>query len=96
MNKQIEEMAREICVSRCGQVCCDACPEDNTCLYYEIAEALYNAGYRKQVEGKWKQAYNSYPRYVCTNCNHLYNNKEYKYCPYCGAKMKGDKTDEPK
>ena len=54
-----------------------------------IAEALYNAGYRKQKEGEWKQAYNNYPRYVCTNCNHLYNNKGYKYCPNCGAKMKG-------
>lgn len=49
-----------------------------------LAECLYNAGYRKHSEGMWKQAYNSYPRYVCTNCNHLFNNKEYKYCPNLG------------
>lgn len=54
-----------------------------------IAEAFYNASYRKQSEGEWKQAYNSFPRYVCTNCNHLFNNKSFKYCPNCGAKMKG-------
>ena len=62
------------------------------------AKALYNAGYRKQSEGiannatttgEWKKLYDKAPRYVCTACNHLYNNKEYKYCPNCGAKMKG-------
>ena len=54
----------------------------------EIAEYLYDIGYRKQSEGEWKLAYNSSPRYVCTHCNHLYNNKSSKYCPYCGARMK--------
>lgn len=39
--------------------------------------------------GKWKKVSEKYPRYVCTNCNHLYNNKEYKRCPFCGAKMDG-------
>ena len=48
----------------------------------------------KQSEGEWKQVYYSFPRYACTNCNHLYNNKEYKYCPNCGAKMR--KEDEGK
>ena len=54
-----------------------------------LAEHLYNAGYRKQKEGRWKKIYDKAPRYVCTACNHLFNNKEYKYCPNCGAKMKG-------
>ena len=54
-----------------------------------IAECIYDdGGYRKQSEGEWKQAYNSSPRYFCTHCNHLYNNKSFKYCPNCGAKMK--------
>ena len=39
--------------------------------------------------GKWKKVSEKYPRYACTNCHHLFNNKEYKYCPYCGAKMDG-------
>ena len=55
----------------------------------EIAEYLYSIGYRKQSEGEWKLAYNSSPHYFCSHCNHLSNNKPSKYCPYCGAKMKG-------
>lgn len=39
--------------------------------------------------GEWKKVYEKYPRYVCTSCNRLYNNKGYKYCPNCGAKMNG-------
>ena len=58
------------------------------------AEKMTAKGYRKQSEGEWKQVYYSFPRYACTNCNHLYNNKEYKYCPNCGAKMR--KEDEGK
>ena len=53
------------------------------------AEALYNAGYRKQSEGEWKKVSDKFPRYRCTICGHLYNNREYKYCPFCGARMKG-------
>jgi rubrerythrin len=52
----------------------------------EFAERL---GYRKQSEGEWKKVYDKAPRYVCMTCNHLYNNKGYKYCPNCGVKMKG-------
>lgn len=45
------------------------------------------------VHAYWKQVSEKYPRYVCTACNHLYNNKEYKHCPFCGAimSMKGKK-----
>jgi rRNA maturation endonuclease Nob1 len=42
----------------------------------------------KIQHGKWKTVSDKYPRYVCTNCNHLFNNKEYKYCPFCGADMR--------
>ena len=87
--KQIDEMAKEMCEC-CREAVTNNTCEDSLCIgVLKHAEALYDAGYRKQSEGKWKQAYNNYPRYVCTNCNHLYNNKEYKYCPSCGAKMKG-------
>lgn len=39
------------------------------------------------VHAHWKQVSEKYPRYVCTACNHLFNNKGFKYCPFCGAKM---------
>lgn len=55
-----------------------------------VAIKMTAKGYRKQSRGEWKQAYNSFPRYVCTNCNHLFNNKTFKYCPNCGARMKGE------
>ena len=85
MKEQIEEMAKATMKhceidNQCGSCYWSTC---NECL----AEILYNAGYRKQKRGEWKQAYNNYPRYVCTACNHLYNNKGYNYCPNCGAKM---------
>lgn len=53
------------------------------------AEKMTAKGYRKQSEGVWIKKYDKAPRYVCSVCNHLFNNKEYKYCPNCGAKMKG-------
>ena len=42
--------------------------------------------------GEWKKLYDKAPRYVCTACNHLYNNREYKFCPNCGAKMDGERS----
>ena len=82
--KQIEEMAEAIFHNcNCG-------------LFFSEAEkiarfVIEEQGYRKQSMGEWKQAYNSYPRYFCTHCNHLFNNKSFKYCPNCGAKIKGGK-----
>ena len=88
-NKQIEEMAKVIksSLDNLGSGNHHFTGEEISTMF---AEALYHAGYRKQKRGEWKQAYNNYPRYVCTACNHLFNNKEYKYCPNCGAKMKGE------
>ena len=77
--QQIEEMTQHI--------------ENHTCMSQFQAEIasrmLYQLGYRKQSEGEWEKKYDKAPRYVCSSCNHLYNNKEYKYCPNCGSKMKG-------
>lgn len=71
----------------------------------DYAEALYNAGCRKQSEGEWKTVYrmvgsiNSYPALIPTNkefcsiCKKefgmLSDVRSFKYCPNCGAKMKG-------
>ena len=43
--------------------------------------------------GKWKKVSDKAPKYSCTECHHLYNNKEYKYCPFCGAKMDGNENE---
>ena len=62
------------------------------------AEALYNAGYRKQKDGEWKKHFASYE---CTVCKQEFCVSEYAedydpiedydlhFCPNCGAKMKG-------
>jgi rubrerythrin len=85
MEKRIEEMAVENLVAF---LCHNTNMYDED-LIFDVAEALCNADYRKQGKGVWKKVSEKYPRYVCTACNHLYNNKGYKYCPNCGAKMKG-------
>ena len=37
--------------------------------------------------GEWVKVNDTAPRYKCSNCQHLFNNKSYSYCPNCGAKM---------
>ena len=44
--KQIEEMARDICGVK--QSCNDVCHPINSCRALKYAERFYNAGYRKQ------------------------------------------------
>lgn len=51
---------------------------------------VHEADVRENVRGVWKKVSDMYPKYCCTVCNHLYNNKGYKFCPNCGAKMKGE------
>ena len=64
-----------------------------------IAESLYNADYRKQSEGEWiEERYIDDKRsdFKCSVCEYddtFYRNlvnRFYKFCPNCGAKMKGD------
>jgi hypothetical protein len=49
MNKQIEEMVKTVSACECDCLNC------KTCYSWELCEALYNAGYRKQTRGarKW-------------------------------------------
>ena len=88
MKKQIEELQREL---------------EKWCMDYStnlsLAECLYQAGYRKQSEGEWK-----HPPYApfggiyemkrCSVCGYKpdsdSNNPYTKFCPNCGAKMKGE------
>ena len=68
----------------------------------DLAKDLYNAGYRKQSEGEWIKTETNYTCSAC-NFNVISWSGEYdgyecergislmKFCPNCGAKMKGDK-----
>lgn len=49
-----------------------------------IADAIYAAGYRKQIEGHWMVQGLANPK--CSVCK-TYNNEKRNYCPECGAIM---------
>ena len=67
-----------------------------------FAEHLYNAGYRKQIEGEWIEQIKTTTNIIgmtahyiinfCSNCGYKIGAIRYrhKYCPNCGAKMKGE------
>lgn len=82
--EQIEEMAKKL-----RAYCYDLVLTDKDDCERLADFIVGTLGYRKQVDGEWKKVHDKAPRYVCTSCNHLCNNKEYKYCPHCGAKMSG-------
>lgn len=65
---------------------------DEDAIIIFINEKCETADVQEVKHGKWKQIYEKYPQYVCTACNHLFNNKSFKYCPHCGAKMDGDEN----
>lgn len=92
----VEEMAAlmdgacdVIPLGECYTVDCNKCK----------AALLYNAGYRKQINAKWKSGTkNGQFGYYCTNCdagftveNAEWIAKEHDFCPKCGAMMKGAK-----
>lgn len=89
--KQIEEMAIDICKARNAYngISCEKCRIG--CLYWEIAEAVYNAGYRKQSEGEWiKDKESKFEhRYHCSVCGFYLIGMPTKHCEECGSKMKG-------
>lgn len=90
--KQIEEMAKIFCGMKNG---CDGCMWDKVhCNERNCAEEIYNAGYRKQIEGEWKpimQELGYCDTLECSICGEIIDvsQGDYKYCPNCGAKMKG-------
>ena len=95
MKEQIEEMAFDLCrIDTCKHLPQEECNK-TTCAHCE-AEALYNAGYRKQKEGEWKlvdKAEFIYQRYKCSVCGYssFFNEygELYQFCPNCGSEMKG-------
>ena len=103
MNKQIEEMAFtdvDILANDINQHCADLAENycgDTHCVSC-LANALYNAGYRKQREGEWVTDTENKISMVteCSVCKHDFwfmkkgqlNIDRMPYCPNCGAKMK--------
>ena len=104
MNKQIEEMAKVLCNNCAGKESpCTVAKSGAMCKSIQReAEALYNAGYRKQSEGEW--FIREYEYFTCSECGHdhytgceytkqakerLENGEYPNYCHNCGAKMKG-------
>lgn len=59
-----------------------------------IASKLYDAGYSKQSVGEWKRDSCGNTK-KCSICGETVTFKS-KYCPECGAKMKGGTENEPK
>jgi DNA-directed RNA polymerase subunit RPC12/RpoP len=88
---QIEEMAKIFCGMKNG---CDGCMWGKVhCKERNYAEEIYNAGYRKQSEGKWISCKNN-SGYKCSECgarikNSAFFNGNHTFCHNCGAKMKG-------
>lgn len=61
----------------------------------DIAEQLYNEGYRKQSEGEWREDVIAFCN-VCSSCRAMVDRSAIKcrsgklhFCPNCGAMMKG-------
>lgn len=83
MNKQIEEMALDIhSVSHLPLELCGA-----------LATDLVDKGYREQIEAKWVICGMFDDFFKCSHCgdDHPWQTAiEYKFCPNCGARMKGE------
>lgn len=104
--RQIEEIAREMCHLSAECKTCQICNEryhggDDLCYFQCVAKEIINHGYRKQSEGEWiaKTDYAGYG-YYCSNCNAVFTGenaewiaKEHIYCPKCGAHMRGGKNE---
>ena len=92
--KQIEGMARIICKPTSNKGDCNKCGFKKQCSKFADATNLYNAGYRKQTEGKWDDGIIGFCN-VCMSCGAIVERTSIKnhsgklnFCPSCGAKMK--------
>ena len=93
MKEQIKEMAQLMC-----EDCASSgapCTTDLCDAVVQQAQVLYNAGYRKQIEGEWKWI--SDDDVICSACGKVFYTADnadaglsiWSFCPNCGAKMKG-------
>lgn len=97
--KQIEEMAREMCHLSAECKTCQICNEryhgddDDLCYFRCVAKEIINHGYRKQSYGEWIETQREwdfdpyfYTDYTCSVCGDREQDKRH-FCPHCGAKM---------
>ena len=96
MKKQIEEMVKSFIDGKDvpSGADCRLCLFDRDTLYIKVAEALYNAGYRKQKHGTWYHGTENGAVYAkCSACGRKMNYScyGYAYCSLCGARMDGAK-----
>ena len=91
--KQIEEMARDICEAFSSDGTCywDKKPCDFRCAEFTQTQYIYEKGYRKQSVGEWITGGNELKNTTCSVCGYWVETPYGKtpYCPNCGAKMKG-------
>jgi hypothetical protein len=89
-NKQIEEIAKDLCHLTCT---CEECGKvaevsKHKCKAKVYARRAYEADYRKQSKGEW--IVESEHSIRCSEC--CFNRAAIKmpldYCPNCGANMK--------
>lgn len=103
--KQIEEMASDFCALNMP---CEECHlYKNICHAKKYATRAYNAGYRKAsdvAEGHWyrhdKKKHGD-TCYYCSVCEKMALAdcmiwELTDYCPNCGAKMKGERSENGK
>ena len=93
--KQIEEMA--VIVSNSIKQWANELPPISNPHF--VANAIYNAGYRKQSEGEWierdciteskRGRTIHYSTQKCSVCGKWNGRHKTNFCPNCGAKMKG-------
>lgn len=102
MGNQIEEMAEMLEIIEKSREEWAHDVTDHTENEY-IREGLLNAGYIKQSEGAWKKSAHGKYDYFCSACgvkamSRCYGNNDdlSKFCPNCGAKMKGANNEHSK
>lgn len=104
MEKQFVEMVKiaEDALARKYEIDCPyiPCPHLNNesvnCDTCVVLNALYDKGYRKQSECVWEKRVfilldSEMVAYRCSQCNTTWD-METKFCPNCGAKMKGGES----
>lgn len=63
--------------------------ERQTLKWLKDYKRLLEEALEKQNTGNWIEYKTDKLNFICSKC-HFFSNKNYKYCPDCGAKMKGE------
>lgn len=79
-DQQIKALAKTICSSIEAQSYCKDCYDFDKC---KVAQALYEAGYRRVPEATRTLHVGS--KHICSNCGELASMEN--YCSKCGARV---------